>query len=43
MLRPGFLRTNAYNYASVMRKRGFSYLLKTLMAGIRAQLGSTLR
>jgi hypothetical protein len=43
MLRPGFLRTNAYNYAFVMRKRGLFYLLRILMAGIRAQLGSTQR
>jgi len=43
MLRPGFLRMNARNYAAVMRKRGLFYLLRILMAGIRAQLGSTRR
>ncbi len=42
MAQPGFLRMNARNYASILRKRGPFYLLKILKGGVRAQLGRPL-
>lgn len=42
LLNPGFIRVAAYNYAYLLRKRGLLYVLRSLVAGVKAQLGGRL-
>tara|TARA_R110001599_G_scaffold276025_1_gene477278 strand:+ start:8096 stop:8899 length:804 start_codon:yes stop_codon:yes gene_type:complete len=39
-LHPGFLLINFYNYFSLLKKRGFRYVARQLIGGIRAQFGA---
>lgn len=43
MLRPGFVYMNAYNYASILRKRGPLYTLGLMARGVRAQFAGPRR